>query len=599
MGAQTWFLRNNPKQQTMAGIARLLRTLAAAIVVAFVATAALAQLPTGNILGVVKDSSGGVVSGASVTVRNVDTGSSRTSATGDDGSYRFSALAVGNYDIGVSHDGFQTASRKGLNLSVAQEAVIDFTMQVGSSTQTVVVTEEAPVINTTSGSISGLVSEQKMSDLPLNGRNYVDLSLLQPGITQQKNFQLAAGASGTWFSSNGAPPRSNNYLLDGAPLVNFYGATASSVTGSSLGVDGIREYKVVTNSFSAEYGVTMGSQMVIVSKSGANRFSGDVFEYLRNSSLDARNFFDSNRAYPGKRLPPYQRNNFGGAFGGPIRKDKTFFYGVYEGLRENLGTTNTTSVIPSNCFDPATHLILLVNNPCATLSPTGTVAPGVQALARLYPFPNAGKNLFTFPFIQRTTDNYGQMRVDQNISASDTFFVRYTIEDSSQLKPRPYQYFKDTWRSRNQFATVSENHIFGPSLLNTARVSYSRTNLDTSTADSPALQGLSFVPGQPFGQISIGGTSTLGGDVSNPAFHIQNIYTGSDDVYWSRGKHALKFGMLFNRFQQASLDSNGRAASTSSASVAAFLAGLSNQTKALLPGANNENRHFVSSTFGV
>jgi len=260
------------------------------------ASVAIAQLPTAAILGVVRDASGAIVPGTSLTARNVETGQTRTAVAGDDGSYRFSALPVGNYEVRVEQPGFRSQLRSGLTLAVGQEAVVNFTLEVGAIEQTVEVTAEAPLVNTTTGSLGGLVDEQRMADLPLNGRNYIDLTLLQPGIQQHKNVNYGAGLTGTYFSSNGAPVRSNNYLLDGALMVNAYGASSASATGQTLGVEGIREYRVVTNSFSAEYGMTMGSQMVIVSKSGTNSFHGSLFEYLRNSALDARNYFDRKTA---------------------------------------------------------------------------------------------------------------------------------------------------------------------------------------------------------------------------------------------------------------------------------------------------------------
>lgn len=252
---------------------------------------AQAQLPSATLLGAVRDSTGAVVPEATLTARNLDNGQTRTAVSTVDGSYRFSALPVGSSEIRAEHAGFQTQVRDGLTLTVSQEAVVNFALELGTVGQTVEVRAEAPLVNTTSGSLGGLVNEQKVAELPLNGRNFVELTLLQPGITQQKNNAPGSATSnGVWYSSNGAPVRSNNYLLDGAIMQNGSSVTPSSADGSTLGIDGIREFRVVTNSFSAEYGITMGSQMVIVSKSGTNEVHGSVFEYLRNSALDAEIF---------------------------------------------------------------------------------------------------------------------------------------------------------------------------------------------------------------------------------------------------------------------------------------------------------------------
>src|SRR5229473_324752 len=298
------------------------------LIAACMAIPALAQLPTGTILGTVKDSSAGAVAGASVMVRNTETGLTRTLPTGEDGAYRFSALPVGHYEVRVEREGFKTTTQKGLVLDVSQEVVTNFALEVGAAATQVVVTSESPVVNTTSGQLGGLVSEEKIAELPLNGRNYLDLTLLQPGVSQATTvINLGGGTQGAIYSSNGAPIISNTFLLDGTPMQTVFGFNGASASGTTLGVDGIREYKVVTNAFSAEYGMNMGSQMTIVSKGGSNQFHGDVFEYLRNRVLDARNFFDTSQtqcvasnpsnAASCKRSPTYERNNFGGAFGGP------------------------------------------------------------------------------------------------------------------------------------------------------------------------------------------------------------------------------------------------------------------------------------------
>src|SRR2546423_14442991 len=287
----------------------------------FVTTPTFAQ-QAGTILGVVKDASGGTVPEAKITVTNTDTSDARNAATGDDGAFRVPGLRPGHYSVRIEKDGFKTTTQTALNLDVAQELVINPTMEVGSATQEVTVTGEAPLVNTTESSLGGLVNDQQIADLPLNGRNYIDLTMLQPGVQENSHpVGGGAGASGTWYSSNGAPPRSNNFSIDGALMQNQYGAGPNSISATTLGVDGIKEYKVVTSMSSAEYGLSMGSQMVIVSKSGTNQWHGDVFEYLRNSSLDAANEYDTAAGSGGKRLPQFQRNNFGGSAGGPIRKD--------------------------------------------------------------------------------------------------------------------------------------------------------------------------------------------------------------------------------------------------------------------------------------
>src|SRR3989449_9937562 len=333
---------------------------------------AMSQLPTGTILGGVKDSSGAVIPGASITAKNTETGFTRTGVSAEDGSYRLSALPVGGYEVRVELPGFRTEVRSGLTLTVTQEAVVNFALQAGAVEQTVVVTEDAPIVNTTSGALGGLVDERKVAELPLNGRKFIDLTLLTRGITQQRNLGVAASTVGLWFSSNGAPLRSNNYLLDGAIMTNLTNGTSASQDGSTLGIEGIREYRVITNSFSAEYGMTMGSQVTMVTKGGTNTLHGSLFEYFRNSALDARNFFDYKTAASNRRLPAFTRNQFGGSVGGAIKEGKTLFFGCYERIRERLGITTILNVIPAACH-------VRTNNPCITQptadNPNRNVAP--------------------------------------------------------------------------------------------------------------------------------------------------------------------------------------------------------------------------------
>ena len=536
-----------------------------------VISAAIAQLPTATVLGVVKDSSGAVMPKANLTARNVETGQTRTTVASGDGSYRFAALPVGSYEIRVENPGFESAIRMGLTLTVGQEAVVDFTLQVGAVEQTVAVTAEAPMVNTTSGSLGGLVGEQTVADLPLNGRNYADLTLLQPGITQYRSFSLGTTVTGTLFSSNGAPIAANNYLLDGAIMQAWHGLTTASFSNSTLGVEGIREWRMVTNAFSAEYGLTMGSQIMIVSKSGTNTFHGSAFEYLRNSALDARNFFDYQTIASSGRLPPFKRNNFGGSFGGPIKKNKTFLFGVYEVVRQRLGLTTISNTIPVS-YKVDGGLV-------------PQIAPTIKPLLALYPNPNLPNNQLTFPFTQPSNEQYGQMRVDQNFSTNDSMFARYTIYHDELTSPLAFPQFSQTSVSRYQYGTLSENHVFSPSLLNTARFSYSRSK--TSLVSPSGITGpqYSFVPGLEIGTINIGAVSLFGPAGTAPNAKLQNIRQWSDDLFYTRGRHSLKFGGSFNRWQTFSLNGTNKLGQATFPSITSFLLAQPSTFTAITPGA--------------
>jgi hypothetical protein len=513
------------------------------------------------------------VPAATVTARNVDTGQSRSDTTGADGSYRFNALPVGNYEIRVERGGFQTAVRSGLTLAVAQEAVVNVELQVGTSSQTVEVTAEAPLVNTTNGTLGGLVNEARVTDLPLNGRNYIDLSLLQPGVQIAQNRSAGEAA---WISSNGAPVISNYYLLDGTPTRNLYGRNPSSQTATVLGVDAIQEFRMITNAMPAQYGMAMGSELVVVSKSGTNQFHGDVFEYLRNSALDARNFFDYDYLSGGPRTPPFERNQFGASLGGPIRKDKTFFFANWEALHQRLGVSYAPASIAPGCFGVAGAVI--TNTACPQLGSVSsvTINPVIAPILALYPPANFPDNTYRYVDNQPTLDNYGDARIDQTFSAKDTAFVRFTTDQAtltyqSQLFPP----FVDIPNSQNNWITAGETHLFNTNFLSTARFSWAGTRLATGGAPNEFLVGpqYSLVAGQPLGQVDIGGVSELGPDVPIPIIFRQYIWTGSGDFSYTHGRHSIKFGTLINHFTQEPINNVLTRGSIGFNTLADFLTG--------------------------
>ncbi len=544
--------------------ARAMRCMISLFILLLVASVGFTQLPTAAILGVVKDSSGAVVPNAALTSRNLETGQTRTTTSAADGSFRLPALPVGNYEVRAEHSGFQTELRSGLTLTVAQEAVVNFTLQVGAVEQTVAVTAQAPLVETTSGTLGGMVDQQKVAELPLNGRNFMDLTLLQPGV-EKTNISGTGGPimRGIWFSSNGASGRSNAYLLDGAPMQNLNGnSPAGSVNDSTLGIEGIRELRVVTTSFSAEYGMVVGSQTIIVSKGGTNNFHGSALEFLRNSALDARNFFDRITPTTPRRLPVFVRNNFGGSFGGPIKKDRAFFHLVYEGVRERLGRTIISNVIPSSAK---------VDGGAGGVA---QISPVIKPFLQYFPDPNLPPNQFTYSPSQPTNEDYGQVRIDQTISNNDTLFGRYTVTVTEQTLPGSYALFPTIQGDRGQFATVSETHIFSPTLLNTFRLSFSRTNIfGDPPSGMPSGPQVSFLPGKPVGTLSIGGVTTWGASSVTPLAHKQNIFAYSDDMYYTRGSHSLKFGTLINRYQMWLLSGLQVRGQATFASLQTFLAG--------------------------
>ena len=404
---------------------------------------------------------------------------------------------------------------------------------------------------------------------------------------------------------------SNNYLLDGARMNNLQGVNGASAAGYSLGVDGIREYRIITNNFSAEYGMSMGSQVVTVSKGGTNNWHGDVFEYLRNSVMDARNFFDAPPSIIGKRLPEFQRNNFGGSFGGPIKKGNTFFYATYEAVRQRQGQTIVDNVMAAGCHGGAGATITRAACPQLGSTSSVTIPAVIAPLLAVYPSPNLPNNEFTYPFKSPTRDDYGQVRVDHTFSANDSLFVRFTIDDAEQYSAvfatsGPYSYpgFTMDGLSRNEFVTLSENHIFSTSVVNTASFSFSRTAPRLNSTNPYVGSQYSFVPGNAsingnmLGDINIGGVSNLGTFITSPTYLPQNVFTLSDDVFYSRGRHSLKFGVLINRFQQLDYTARLNQGLVVYPDVSTFLSGgVPIVYVALLPGSVT-GRDYRSTTWG-
>jgi hypothetical protein len=530
---------------------------------------------TGTIQGTVRDSTGAVVPNTTITVRSLETGLVRTASSGANGAYRIAALPVGSYEVRAEQMGFQTEVHSSVGLTVGQEAVVNFSLQVGAVEQTIEVTGEAPLVNTTSGTIGALVDENQVSELPLNGRNYINLTLLQPGVVQHRTTTLALSSVGTWMVINGAPPRSNFFLMDGAPMNNYGDASTSSVGANTLGVEAIREWRVVTRSYSAEYGMRMGGQMVIVTKGGTNEFHGSLFENFRNSALDARNFFDYKTEAFGGRLPPFRRNQYGGSLGGPILQDKLFFFVTYEGLKERVGQTIITNTIGAGCQAGAGGVV--TNTACPQLGSTAsvTVSPVMAPLLALYPAPNLPGNRLTFPFTQPTDEHYGMIRGDVNPTANDSLFVRYTIDDATKKEPVLFPQFSRLAASRSQFLTVSDSHTFGSSVVGTFRFSVSKPDIGQTRPTDVTAPGTSFLPGLPMGAISITGLSQLGPETNTPSINNLKAFSYSADLFYSRGNHNLKFGTLINQYRPFDLgNGSGVFGAMSFSNVANFMQGI-------------------------
>ncbi len=391
--------------------------------------------------------------GVSVTAKHLDTGLTRTTTSEAEGRFVFPSLPVGLYELGAEFTGFEKLTFPNVRLTVNETTAVSLVMKVSGLTADVTVNSGEALVNTQSAELSYLVGEQTIRELPLNGRNYTDLALLQPGVIGYAHRDGGSVvAHGLGMSINGQDPRSNVYLLDGTPQNDFTNGPAGSAAGTVLGVETIREFRVEANSYGAEFGRNSGGQINAVSKSGTNELHGSLYEFHRNDNFDARNFFD------GARKPEFKRNQFGGSIGGPMRTDRLFFFFGYEALRENLGRTIRT-VVPDldarNGVITRCGITVAAGQECPAASIIRTTV-GVNAAVRPYldeyPLPNVGPstvvgNLAThaFGFQQQVKQNFLQGRMDYNRSDRAQFFARYTFDDADQLLPTDFPQFPRTF----------------------------------------------------------------------------------------------------------------------------------------------------------
>lgn len=557
-----------------------------AILASLLVTCALASAQvTATISGKVEDPSGMGINGASVAVTSVETGAVRTTTTDAAGDYTVPSLPLGAQEVKAEKNGFKSALRTGVTLQVGENAVVNLRLEIGELAQQVTVAEENPVVNTTTSQTSGMVDSRDVKDLPLNGRSFDDLIALNPGAI---NYQLRSANTstnnGNEFTVEGQRPGSNIFLLNG---IEYTGTsqlqiTPGGVSGQLLGIDAIREFNVLTDDYSAAYGKRSGAQVLVVTQSGTNDLHGDLFEFIRNSDLDAKNYFDQGS------IPPFRRNQFGAALGGPLKKNKLFLFGNYEGFRQALALSNVT-VVPDN----EVRLGELPNATTGIYSTPANLNPGMLKYMSLWPVQNGPELLvngvnsgaalsYNHP-PEHLREDFGTMRTDYSISDRDTLTGAYTIDDGDSTIPQGDPLFASYSTLRMQVASLQETHILSPYMVNTFRMGFSRAGytLDPLSFTSFA-PNLSFVSGQGPGGITIGGGNTTTGSAAltaagpNNAANVwnkRNLYTFSDDLQWTKGRHQFSYGVWFQRVQD---NENGASRTTgvaTFASLATFLAG--------------------------
>jgi hypothetical protein len=543
-----------------------------------------AQIVGGTISGTVRDASGATLAGAAVTVRQLETGATRNLTTDGEGRFFAPSVPVGEYTVTAAHDGFEPQIQSGISLTVGQSLWLNFTLGIERVQQQIVVEAAPPSVNTTTQQTAGLIDERQVKELPLNGRSYDELLTLNPGAvnyTNQRSGGIGSSNSsvGNMFAVSGRRPQDNLFLLNG---IEYTGASLINVTpggtsGQLLGVDAVREFNVATDTYGASYGKRDGAQVSIVTTSGTNQLHGSAFEFLRNSALDARNYFDAGS------IPEFQRNQFGGSLGGPIRRDKLFLFGNYEGFRQNWGLSAVT-LVPDNEArqgylpnSSGVEQYVGVDAAVAPLLALWPVANGPELLAN--GLPSGIAEAFSHPK-QHIREDFGTTRFDDNLGSKDLLFAVYTVDDSSADTPsqNPLSWLKESLRE--QVASIQQQHVFSPAFLNTVRFGFSRATYNFTGYTPVDLQG--WVAGKPIGAIVISGSTASNGasaitgagtNVGSNNATARNLFTLDDHIYWSRGRHQIEAGGWLQRLQSNDMLAQDQYGQASFSTLKSFLQG--------------------------
>ena len=536
------------------------------------ASHAYAQVVGATLSGTVKDASGAAVPGAQVSIKNSATGIARDLTTDSAGFYTAPNLLPGTYEVTVSSQGFTTEVLNGISLTVGAQQVLNPTLRVGQISQKVVVTTEAPTVQLASSTLSAVVEAPTVVGLPLNGRSWTDLASLQPGVSGIET-QIAFGDSGrgnrgfgAQLSISGSRPQKNNYRLDGISINDYANGGPGSVLGGNLGVDAVEEFSVMTSSYSAEYGKTSGGVVNAISRAGTNQFHGSAFEFLRNNALDARNFFDP------AQVPAFHRNQFGASAGGPIRKDRTFFFGAYEGIRQSKGV-GLLQTVPSLAArgigsDGQPTVAVAGGSPlpgpgqpgaAPNPDPVTHIDKGILPWLGLYPLPNmpASGDVADFNFVAHRVvrEDYFSTRIDHHFSDKDSLFGTYMFDRTPFTSDEPLGVVLLGSITKRQIIALEETHTFSPAFVNTVRLGYNRDYVDNNKAvrainPLAADHSLATVPGNYASgcQCPDGITLMEGGLGGAPLYLYRwNSYQVYDDAFVTKGLHSLKFGFAYER----------------------------------------------------
>ncbi len=522
-----------------------------------------AQVAGGTITGTLVDGSERVIPNATISITNTATGINRTVTTNEDGLYIAPNLVPATYVLRYAAPGFKSEEKRQIELTVGATVTINMTMQVGATSETVEVQTEAPDVQVASSDIGAVVNATTIRELPLNGRSWTDLATLQPGVNRiQTQPDFSAGTDrgnrgfGQQLTISGARPQQNNYRLDGVSLNDYANGAPGSVLGGSLGVDAIQEFSVLTSNYSAEYGKTSGGVVNAVTRSGTNQIHGSVYEFLRNSALDTRNYFD-----PGG-VPPFKRNQFGAAVGGPIIKNRTFFFADYEGIRQSKGIS-TVATVPST--EARSGLLCNLGGPTCTPS-TVAVDPAAAQYLVFYHLPDPGTvsgngdlGTYTFAAQQIVSENFFTTRIDHRFNDKDSLFGSYMYDKTPYSSPDGLNNVEFTTLTSRDFLSIEETHIFTPRFANSIRIggnheavanNQSLKALNPASADLSLGVGGSAFAGRAAAQVLIGGgvSDFTGGIGGSPTyFYHWNSAQLYDDAFFNKGNHSLRFGFAAER----------------------------------------------------
>src|SRR5438034_610380 len=515
-----------------------------------------AQFSGGSLSGIVTDSSQAAIPNVQVTLINVATGVARTVATDDTGFYTAPDLLPGSYEMTAAAPGFTTQVRTGITVNVGASPVFNVVMQAGDATRVVRVAVSGTSADQASSTVGGNISTSTVVDSPLNGRDWTQLATLQAGVTGVQTGSAQGGGNsqrgfGAALSISGARPDQNNYRLDGVSINDYSNGAPGSVLGDNLGVDAVEQFSVLGSNYPAQYGRTTGGVINAVTRSGTNAFRGSVYEFLRNSALDARNFFDAG-------IPPFKRNQFGGSLGGALRKDRTFVFGDYEGLRQSLGITQVSTVPSAAARRGALSTGSVVVDPSIS-----------RFLQTFYPLPNGpilgngDTGIFSFAGQQVTTENYVTAKLDHKLASQDIVSGTFMRDNSNVVQPDAFDELLGNVVSRRQVVTLHEQHIFNSKFLNAARFGFNRAVAvegGVSRVMNPLLAdaAFGFIRGQFVGEVQAvpGITNFTGGlNAQRPGTRSSsrniswNSFQWADDVFLIKGVHGLQFGVLVERMQ--------------------------------------------------